>query len=334
MDMRMRTLSDGTEMPSIGVGTFGSDRYSPQEVADGVENALKIGYRLIDCAAVYGNEDVIGHTISSALGGELERPDLFIMSKVWNDHHEPDRVRASVEKSLSDLGLDYLDACFIHWPFPNTHAAHANVEDRDPDARPFILEGFMQTWGALEQLVEEGLVMHAGVSNVTVPKLKLILPECRVKPSLAEIEHHPTLQQGELFQFLQDNGIQAVGYSPLGSPSRPERDRTSTDLVDMEAPAVREIAQRRGISAAQVCLAWAINRGVIPIPFSVKEKQLRESYEALELELTPEEVNDLRSSDRNNRLIKGQVFLWPGADSWIDLWDVNGTIPGWHGYAS
>lgn len=328
------TLRDGSRMPAIGVGTFGSDRYSPEQVAAGVEHALAIGYRLVDCAAVYGNEDVIGATLATAFDGGLPRDDVFVMSKVWNDHHEPDRVRASVEKSLADLRLDRLDACFIHWPFPNTHAAHAHVDDRDPGARPYLHDDFMRTWAALEDLVDEGLVRHLGVSNVTVPKLKLILRDVRIQPTLAEIEHHPTLQQGELVQHLVDHGIQPVGYSPLGSPSRPERDRTADDLVDLDSPAVVEIAERRGISRAQVCVAWAINRGVVPIPFSVKEPQLRELYDATAVRLTPAELNGLRGADRNNRLIKGHVFLWEGAGDWLDLWDIDGTIPGWQGYGS
>ncbi|MCC2591875.1 aldo/keto reductase [Tessaracoccus sp. OS52] len=334
MKLQERTLRDGSRIPVVGVGTFGSDRYSAADVARGVETALEIGYRLVDCAAVYGNEDLVGRTLASAFDGGLARDDVFVMSKVWNDHHAPDRVRASVEKSLEDLRLDHLDACYIHWPFPNTHAQHAHVDERDPGARPYLHADFMRTWAALEDLVDEGLVRHAGLSNVTVPKLKLILPECRIQPSLAEIEHHPTLQQGELFQHLVDHGIQVVGYSPLGSPSRPERDRTEEDLVDLESPAVLRIAERRGISPAQVCVAWAVNRGVIPIPFSVKEHQLRELFDASAVEFTPEEFNALRGTDRNNRLIKGHVFLWEGAGSWLDLWDVDGTIPGWHGYAS
>lgn len=334
MDGGTRRLRDGSGIPAIGVGTFGSDRYGPEQVAAGVEAALRIGYRLVDCAAVYGNEHVVGETLAAAFGGGLPRDDVFVMSKVWNDHHAPDRVRASVERSLADLRLDVLDAVFIHWPFPNTHAAHADVADRDPNARPYLHDDFMRTWGALEDLVDEGLVRHAGLSNVTVAKLDLILRDARMQPSLCEVEHHPTLQQGELFQRLVDQQIQVVGYSPLGSPSRPERDRTPDDVVDLDSPAVVAIAERRGVSPAQVCIAWAMSRGVIPIPFSVKEHQLRELFDATRLVLTPEEQDALRGADRNNRLIKGHVFLWEGAGSWLDLWDVDGTIPGWQGHGS
>lgn len=334
MSTHNRTLRNGSSIPPIGVGTFGSDRYGPSDVAHGVDTALQLGYRLIDCAAVYGNEAEVGTVLAGALDGQLTRDDIFVMSKVWNDHHAPDDVRASVEQSLADLKLDYLDACFIHWPFPNSHAQHADVSERDPNARPYENQAFMAAWAALEGLADEGLVRHLGLSNVTVPKLKLILPECRILPSLAEIEHHPTLQQGELFQHLVDHGIQVVGYSPLGSPSRPERDRTPDDLHDLSSPAVEAVSKRIGASPAQVCVAWAMARGVIPIPFSVKEHQLRELSEAIDITLSIEDIDLLRGADRNNRLIKGHVFLWEGAASWLDLWDVDGTIPGWEGYGS
>lgn len=317
-------------IPPVGVGTFGNDRYDAAQVARGVETALRLGYRLVDCAFAYRNEAAVGESLAKALREGLQREDLFVISKVWNDHH--DKVREGVERSLQDLQLDYLDACFIHWPFPNTHAPNVGGDSRDPDARPYIHDDFMRTWASLEELVDEGLVRHAGVSNVTMAKLELILLDCRIKPALAELELHPTFQQPEMVQYLFDHGIQPVGYSPLGSPSRPERDRTPDDLVDMEAPAVLEVAKRRGLTPAQVCVAWAVNRGIVPIPFSVEESQLQESIDASTVRLSAEDVHVLRGAERNNRLIKGQVFLWEGAGSWLDLWDVDGTIPGWDGY--
>jgi len=191
----------------------------------------------------------------------------------------------------------------------------------------------MRTWHALESLVDEGVVRHLGTSNVTIPKLRLILGDARIRPALNEMELHPTFQQPELFQFCVDHGIQVVGYSPLGSPSRPERDRTESDLVDLESPVVQEIARAHGVHPALVCLKWAVTRGQIPIPFAVKEGQYRANLTAVvDDPLTPSEIEAMRSTERNNRLIKGQVFLWPGAGSWLDLWDVDGTIPGEDGY--
>lgn len=328
-------LAGGATLPAVGMGTFGSDRYGPADVAAAVAGGLRVGYRLIDCAEVYGNEAQVGEVLGDALAGGLPRDELFVVSKVWNDHHAPADVAAAARRSLANLRLDHLDAYLVHWPFPNHHGPGADVAERDPHARPYVHEAFMETWAAMERLVDEGLVRHLGTSNMTIPKLRGVLADARIAPAVNEMELHPTFQQGELFQFCLDHDVRPLGYSPLGSPSRPERDRTETDLADAELPEVRRIAERRGVHPAVVCLLWAIARGQVPIPFSVKRPQYLSSLQAVVSDpLTPEEQDSLRGAERNNRLIKGPVFLWPGAGSWLDLWDVDGTIPGWDGYGS
>lgn len=330
-----RTLSTGAPIPAIGLGTFGSDRYSAQEVGRAVRGALEVGYRLVDCAAVYGNEAQVGAALAQAVTAGLPREDLFVMSKVWNDSHEPSHAIASVERSLRDLRLEYLDAVYVHWPFPNHHPPLAHADDRDPAARPYVHAEYMATWHALESLVARGLVRHLGTSNVTIPKLDLILRDADIAPSLNEMEMHPCFQQPDLFQFCLDHQVQPVAYSPLGSPSRPERDRVEDDVVDIEHPVVQAVASAHDTHPALICLKWAVQRGQIPVPFSIKESQYRANLEAVTTDpLTPTELHSLRSAESNNRLIKGQVFLWPGASSWLDLWDVDGTIPGWDGYRS
>jgi diketogulonate reductase-like aldo/keto reductase len=328
-----RRLASGAVMPGIGMGTFGSDHYGADEVAAAVRGAISAGYRLIDCASVYGNEAEVGVVLEEAIAGGVPRDELFVMTKVWNNAHEPRAARESVLRSLRDLRLDVLDAVFVHWPFPNHHAPFADAADRDPAARPYIHEEYMALWRELESLVDEGIIRHLGTSNVTIPKLTAILSDARIAPALNEMELHPCFQQPELFRFCLDHGIQPVGYSPLGSPSRPERDRTSDDVSDMEHPVVVSIAEAHGVHPALICLKWAVQRGQIPIPFSVKESQYVANLRAVvEDPLTPAELEELRSTERNNRLVKGQVFLWPGAASWLELWDVDGTIPGWDGY--
>lgn len=330
-----RRLRSGAMIPGLGLGTFGSDNYSADAIADAVRGALRAGYRLIDCAAVYGNEREVGAALAEVFAEGLPREQVFVMSKIWNDAHAPTAAVDSVYRSLSDLQLEYLDAVFVHWPFPNHHAPHADARARDPHARPYIHDEFMGAWRALEDLVDRGVVRHLGTSNVTIPKLELITRDARIQPALNEMELHPTFQQPELFRFCVDREIQPVGYSPLGSPSRPERDRTADDVVDVADPVIRRIAADHGVHPALICLKWAVSRGQIPIPFSVKPEQYRANLEAVTTDpLSPAELEALRGVDRNNRLIKGQVFLWPGASSWLDLWDVDGTIPGWSGYAS
>lgn len=330
------TLTGGTTIPAIGLGTFSSDRFSAAEIAAAVEVAVRTGYRLIDCAAVYANEHLIGPVLTQAMAATgIAREELFVISKVWNDAHEPDAAVASVRQSLADLQLDYLDAVFVHWPFPNTHERFAAPDARNPNSRPYIHSEFMALYRTLEGLVDAGLVRHLGVSNVTIPKLRLILRDARIPPALNEMELHPAFQQGELYQFSKDHGMVVIGYSPMGSPRRPDRDVVEGDVVDLADPVVVGIASELGVHPAEVCLKWAHQRGHVAIPFSVKPYQIHSNLKSVtEKPLDPEMLNALRSVEANSRLIKGQVFLWEGSGSWLDLWDVDGTIPGWTGYGS
>ena len=149
----------GEEIPGMGIGTFGSDRVSAEEVSNAVAGALRSGYRMFDCAACYGNEDQIGEVFQAAFDeGVVERKELFIMSKVWNDMHR--KVEEACTKSIRDLKCDYLDMYFIHWPFPNYHAPGCDVDSRNPDSRPFSVEEFMDTYRQCESLVEKGLIRH------------------------------------------------------------------------------------------------------------------------------------------------------------------------------
>ena len=319
-------LNDGGTIPCIGMGTFGSDRVTPDEVAQAVAGGIRAGYRLFDCAACYGNEDKIGAAFRAAMDeGVVKRGDLFIMSKVWNDMHR--RVRESCLKSIADLQCDYLDMLFIHWPFPNYHAPFCDVNSRNPDSRPFSVAEFVDTYRQIEALVDEGLVKHIGISNMTIPKLEAVLGQLRVKPAACESELHPCFQQQELFDYLKARDILPIGYMPLGSPRRPERDILPEDLADMQMPELVQIARDHGCHPAIVCLKWALQRGQLPIPFSIHnyEANLRA---AVTEPLTGAEMATIATLERNNRLVKGQVFLWPGANDWHDLWDEDGAITG------
>ncbi len=312
-------------MPAIGLGTFGSDHVSPDEVAAAVAGAAEAGYRHFDCASVYGNEDRIGAALRDTMRGGIARESLWIVSKVWNDAHG--RVIESCRRSLADLGLDYLDTYLVHWPVPNFHPPGCDVTSRGADSRPYIHEEFLRTWRQMEQLVDLGLVRHIGTSNMTIPKLTLLLRDARIRPAVNEMELHPHFQQPALFDFVRAAGIEPVGYSPVGSPGRPERDRTPEDTVDVEDPVIVKIAQRLGVHPAVVCVKWSAQRGATPIPFSIR----RRNYEAnlagvCSPPLTAEEMQEIAGIDRNCRLIKGQVFLWKADQSWEDLWDIEGVI--------
>jgi len=320
-----RKLYTGAKMPAIGLGTFGSDHNTPAQVAEAVRGAAAVGYRHFDCASVYGNEAEVGAALETVQGGGVKREELWVTSKLWNDKHSEEGVIASCRKSLADLRLQYLDLYLVHWPFPNFHPPGCDVTSRSADAKPYIHQNYMKTWRKMEELVDMGLVRQIGTSNMTIPKLKLVLRDARIKPAVNEMELHPHFQQPELFQFVLANGIQPVGYCPLGSPGRPERDRTPEDTAPTEDPVIIEIARRHGVNPAAVCIKWAVQRGQTPIPFSLNH--YGDNLECVTHEpLSDEEMQAIAKLDRNCRLIKGHVFLWKDGQTWEALWDMDGEV--------
>ena len=285
------TLYNGDKIPCIGMGTFGSDRVSSEEVAKAVSGGIKSGYRLFDCAACYGNEDKIGESFQEAFdAGTVKRNELFIMTKVWNDMHR--KVSESCKKSISDLKCGYIDMLFIHWPFPNYHAPFCDVDSRNPDSKPFSVDEFTDTYHQIEELVDEGLVRHIGISNMTIHKLEAVLGKLRIPPSACESEIHPTFQQRELCDYLKAHDILPIGYMPLD----------------------------HGCHPAIICIKWALQKGHLPIPFSIHNYEANLEA-ALTEKLTDEEMSIIDELECGNRLVKGQVFLWPEASDWHDLWD-------------
>ena len=322
-----KVLYTGAQMPAIGLGTFGSDHVSAGEVAAAVEGAAAVGYRHFDCASVYGNECEIGYALQQVLQGQIKRKELWITSKLWNDKHGENDVIPSCRKSLEDLRLDYLDLYLVHWPFPNFHPPGCDVTSRSKHAKSYLHAEFMKTWRKMEELVDLGLARHIGVSNMTIPKLKLLLRDARIKPAVTEMELHPHFQQPQLFDFVRANGMVPVGYCPIGSPGRPERDRTPQDTAPTQDPVIVKIARRLGVHPAVVCVKWAIQRGQAPIPFSTNRSHYLSNLQGTVSEpLSEGDMRAISAIDRNCRLIKGQVFLWKEGQTWEDLWDLNGEI--------
>ncbi len=321
-----RKLYTGATMPAVGMGTFGSDRFTAEQVSEAVAGAIRCGYRLFDCAACYGNEDQIGEVFKAAFDeGVVKREELHIMTKVWNDMHQ--RVEESCLKSIADLQCEYVDTFFIHWPFPNYHAPGCDVDARNPESKPFSVEEFVSTYRQIESLVERGLVKHIGISNMTIPKLEGVWEHLNIKPASCEMELHPCFQQPEIFEWLVAHNVQPIGFMPIGSPTRPERDMMPEDVADIQLPEMKAIAEAHGIHPAVVALKWAAQRGQIPIPFSVFENEYVSNLRCVtEDPLTEEEMATIATLEKNNRLVKGQVFLWEGANDWHDLWDEDGFI--------
>ena len=322
-----RRLSSGELIPCMGMGTFGSDRFTAEEVSRAVLGASRVGYRMFDCASCYGNEDLIGEVFEQMMKEGIKREELFITSKFWNDMHAPENVRKSLAKTLKDLRLDYLDIYFIHWPFRNYHEPGCDVNARNPLSHAYNHDEYMETYRTMEALQREGKIRYIGVSNMTIPKLKLLLRDCEIRPACIEMECHPAFQQQELFDFCMKEGIQPIAFCPIGSPQRPERDTTPDDVCDIKEPVVVEIAKAHNVHPAVICLKWAVQRGQIPIPFSIHENEYESNLRStIEDPLTEEEMEKMKTVEANSRLIKGQVFLWKGVEDWHILWDEDGII--------
>ena len=294
-------------------------------MARAVLGAAQVGYRHFDCAAVYGNEHLIGKVFEELLEGGLPRDELWVTSKLWNDKHSEPDVIPAFEQTLTDLRLDYLDLYLIHWPFPNSQPLGRDVTSPSPDARPYVHEHYMQVWQQLETLVDWGLVRHIGTSNMTIPKLESLLRDASVKPACAQMELHPHFQQPELFRFVVDHGIVPIGYCPVGAPNRPERDRSPDDTVDIDDPVIVEIAAAHAMQPAALCVRWAIQRGQAPIPMSSKRANYLSNLRAAVADpLTGQEMDAIAEIDRGSRLVRGQRFLWKDGQTWEDLWDPAG----------
>ncbi len=323
-----RTLYTGVQMPAVGMGTFGKNNASPKAVAEAVLGGIHVGYRSFDCASYYGNEDTIGEAFEQAVReGSVKRDELFIASKLWNDMHGDGDVLLSCAQTLKDLRLDYLDLYYIHWPFPNDLLKGGTPGKINSANKPFSVERFMRTWHQMERLVDMGLVRHLGMSNMTIPKLEAVLPLCRIKPAALEVELHPCFQQQDIFEYCQEKGIVVVDYCPLGAPQPEEKRKLFQNVAVIDLPELRRIAEAHGVHPAVICIKWAVQRGTVPIPSSLKERNYTMNLQCTtEDPLAEEEMEIIKGLDCNRRLVKGTMFLWEGARDWHDLWDEEGVI--------
>lgn len=316
--MRTYKFDNDDAMPAIGLGTW---QAAPGEIGAAVHEALRLGYRLLDCAAVYGNEAEIGEALQESFSkGQVRREELWITSKLWNTAHAQDQVLPALRKTLSDLRLDYLDLYLIHWP----------VAMR-PDCRfPKVPEDMISleklpittTWGAMEEAKRAGLARHIGVSNFSVAKLRNLVAHAKTRPEVNQVELHAYLQQGEMLAFCEQEGITLTAYSPLGSKGRPAGMRASDEPVLLEDPTLTAIAARHQASVAQVALAWAVQRGTSVIPKSVNPKRLAENLAAAELTLTADDMQKISTMDRHRRYVGGEFWAIKGGPYTLaNLWD-------------
>jgi len=261
------TLNNGLQMPGMGLGVF---QVENDATADMVKNAIEVGYRSIDTAAIYGNEAGVGQGIKQALASTgLNREDLFITSKVWNDGLSYDETIAAYEDSLQKLGLDYLDLYLIHWPGKDKYA---------------------ESWRALEDLYDQGKIKAIGVCNFTVAHLEKLLTFARIKPVINQVEFHPRLQQVELRAFCDEHQIQLEAWAPLMQGGL------------LEDGTIAQIATKYGKSIAQVILRWDVQNGVITIPKSVRRERMMQNADIFDFTLTDEEMAIINAMNLEQRV--------------------------------
>jgi alcohol dehydrogenase (NADP+) len=316
--MKYFSFNNGDQMPVLGLGTWKSQ---PGEVYEAVKAAIEIGYRHIDCAFIYQNEAEIGKAIAESIEkGLVKRQDLWITSKLWNDAHHPDDVKDACQQTLKDLGLDYLDLYLVHWPVAHPKGI---MLPGSPDQFLSLTQiPLAETWGAMENLKEEGLSRHVGVSNFSIKKLELLAETARVRPAVNQIEMHPYLQQKDMLAFGIENHMYLTAYSPLGSLDRPKELKAENEPVLLEDDVIKAIAENHQVSPAQVLIAWAIHRGTSVIPKSVNVDRLKQNFEAATLELSGDDMKRINSLDKHRRYVDGSFWTPEGSPYTMEtLWD-------------
>ncbi|WP_055105941.1 aldo/keto reductase [Paenibacillus ihumii] len=258
------TLSNGEQMPWLGLGVFKMSE--GQEVIDSTKAAIRNGYRSIDTAAVYQNEDGVGQAIKAS---GIPREQLFITTKVWNSDQGYESTLKAFDSSMNKLGLDYLDLYLIHWP---------------------VKGKYKETWKALEKLHKDGRVRSIGVSNFQIHHLEDLLADAEIRPVVNQVELHPLLSQVELREYCKSQGIQIEAWSPLAQGK----------LLDNEV--LKAIGAKYGKSTAQVIIRWDLQNEIVTIPKSSKEQRIIENADVFDFELTADEIEQINGLNQNLRV--------------------------------
>ncbi|OSX61644.1 hypothetical protein POSPLADRAFT_1040134 [Postia placenta MAD-698-R-SB12] len=306
-DGKLLTLNTGAQIPQIGLGTWLSE---PNEVENAVEIAVRHGYRHLDLAMIYQNQDEVGRALKKVIPSVVKREELFITSKLWNSSHKPELVEKELDETLSQLGIDYLDLYLIHWP-----AAFASgkglLPKRADDEKWVELDtetSLADTWKAMLALQKTGKVKAVGVSNFTIEHIQGIYDATGVWPAANQIEAHPLLQQDELDAFCKKNGIHITAYSPLGNNlvGKPK-------LTDY--PEVHAIAKKLGATPAQVLVAWGVYRGYSVIPKSVQKERIISNFK--QVTLSAEDYEELTAVGKKSPTRFNIPFYYS------TRWDIN-----------
>jgi len=311
--MSVLKLNTGAELPAVGLGLWKIDG---TETASVVREAITAGYRHFDAACDYGNEAEAGEGFRSAIAdGLCSRADLWITSKLWNTYHKAEHVRPACERSLADLGVDYLDLYLIHFPIAQkfvpfeeryppgwTTDPYADTPCVEPELVPIS-----ETWGAMEELVQAGLVKNIGVSNFGTSLIRDLQAHASIQPSVLQIESHPYLTQEKLLRFCSESDIAVTAFSPLGALSYLQLDMATENDSVLLQECVQQAAARSGKTPAQVVMRWGVQRGTAIVPKTSKPERLAENIALFDFELTADEMTAISALDQHRR------FNDPGA---------------------
>lgn len=269
-DTKFPLLNGAGEIPAAGFGTSFTGK-DPSVTTQAVIDALEIGFRHIDCAERYGNEEKVGVGIQEVLKtGKIRREEIFVTTKLWNNNHRPERVGPALAASCRRLQLHYVNCYLVHTPF--AFQAGDNQDPRDERGQVIYDSGvtLIETWRALERLVDEGRCKSIGLSDITLKALEEIVAEARIKPAIVQVESHPYLPEWELLEFCKEHGIILLAFAALGHGMEPKV---------LEDPVIKSIAERLQKTPSQVALAWSIQRGVAFLTTSATRSHIEENFE-------------------------------------------------------
>jgi alcohol dehydrogenase (NADP+) len=292
---RIPLANTAGKMPALGFGTLIPDH---AETITATKAALEAGFRHFDCAERYGNEREVGQALHEGLAtssGKISREDVFITTKLWNSNHRPDRVEPAFEASLARLQLNYLDLYLIHTPFAFQPGDNQDPRDKDGNVIYDPKTTLLDTWKALEALVDHGKCRAIGLSDITLDKLKPVYESARIKPAVVQVESHPYLPETELLQYCKENGIVLLAFAPLGHGMKPGL---------LEDPVITAIATRVGKTPAQVLLAWAIQRGTALLTTPRSADRAKENFNISRLPGDAiGEINRIQTRQRLNPVV-------------------------------
>lgn len=320
-------LPSGDALPVVGLGMWKVDR---PDCAPLVQQAIDAGYRHFDCACDYGNEAEVGDGLKAAIdASRVQRDQLWVTSKLWNTYHRQQHVRPALERSLRDLKLDYLDLYLIHFPIAQ---AYVSPDDRyppgwlfDPQADQPAMQldavPVAETWGAMEDLLQAGLVRNIGVCNFNTALLRDLLSYADVRPSVLQVESHPFLVQEKLLRFCRQQQITYTSFSPLGALSYLSLGMAEQGESVLDQLVVRQAAEAHGKTAAQVVLRWGVQRGTAVIPKTSKPRRLRENLDLFDFQLTAQEMQAISRLDQHRRFNDPGEFCQQAFNTFCPIYD-------------